>query len=188
WGATLLALAGLCWGTMKYVGMVERRMQFVAAVTHELRTPLTAFQLDTDLLADMGDDRKQREQYVETLRSESKRLAKLVENVLVYSRIGDAAPRLNRAPIRAQDVLDAVAMPTQERCTEAGKRLVLQNDCPDVVFESDMEFVIQILANLIENACKYSANAADPRVWLSAKPWGDQGVTFEVEDLGEGVA
>ena len=47
--------------------------------------------------------------------------------------------------------------------------------------------VIQIFANLVENACKYSAGASDSRILLTATraPSGD--VVFEVEDAGSGV-
>lgn len=45
WAATLLALAAITYGVLKYLALAERRMKFVAAVTHELRTPLTSFQL-----------------------------------------------------------------------------------------------------------------------------------------------
>lgn len=189
WTATLLALAALCYGTMKYVSMLERRMQFVAAVTHELRTPLTSFQIYTDLLADLGDNTDRRRQYVETLRGESKRLARLVENVLVYSKIGDDRPHLNRRSVSPLQVLEALAIQMKGPCMAAGKELVIDDRCgPGHRIDTDFEFVLQILANLVENACKYSAGATDPRIWLTAKPWDDQGVAFEVEDFGEGVA
>ena len=189
WVVTILALAAICYGTMKYVTLAERRMRFVAAVTHELRTPLTSFQLYTDLLADMREqDGRLREQYLETLRKESKRLARLVENVLVYSRIGDAKAAIQKRDITAQEVLDAIATETADQCQAAGKQLVVENGCPDdLQINTDREFVIQILASLVENACKYSADADDPRVWLSARPMPGEGVTFEVEDAGLGV-
>ncbi len=189
WGATVLALIAICWGTMKYLGMVERRMEFVAAVTHELRTPLTSFQIYTDLLADLNDDPVRRSQYIETLRKESKRLARLVENVLGYSKIGGARPRLNMTTLSPQEILDAIHLQTKDQCAAAGKQLVLENRCEEgAQVSTDPEFVIQILANLVENACKYSSNAADARVWLTARPSEEHGIEFEVEDLGHGVA
>ena len=190
WAATILALVAICYGTMKYVMLSERRMRFVAAVTHELRTPLTSFQLYTDLLADaQGADEPQRRQYVETLRRESKRLAKLVENVLVYSKMGDAKPVLQKSAIFPQDVVDALCTHTAARCESAGKRLVIENLCDEALrIETDREMVIQILVNLVENACKYSEEAADPRIWLTVASVPDGGVKFEIEDAGRGVA
>ncbi|MFQ5494862.1 MAG: sensor histidine kinase [Phycisphaerae bacterium] len=190
WGVTLLALAAIFYGTMKYVTLAERRMRFVAAVTHELRSPLTSFQLYTDLLADgNGGDAEERVRYVATLRKEAQRLGRLVENVLSYSQIVSARPQLRPEPIAPQQILDTLAAQSRECCRAAGKRLVIENRCPqDTRLETDVEFVVQILSNLIENACKYSAGVSDPRVWLVASPTPDGGVTFEVEDAGPGVA
>ena len=187
WCATILALAAVAYGTLKYVGMTERRMEFVAAVTHELRTPLTSFQLYSDLLADTpAKDEGRRQQYSHRLQTESKRLSRLVENVLAYSRIGVTAPKLERRRVTARELLESAASIATAKCDAANKKLVLENRA-DAQVETDAEFVVQILANLIENACKYSTDAADPSVWLSADRTPDGGLCFEVEDAGLGV-
>jgi len=189
WVATILALSAISYGTAKYVSLAERRMRFVAAVTHELRTPLTTFQLYTDLLADgAANDPKRRMSFVETLRGESKRLSRLVENVLAYARMGNKRPRLSLAEVHPADVLDAVAEEAAAKCAAAGKQIVVNNRCQDgQAVRTDHEFVVQILSNLVDNACKYSAGAADNRIWLSAEraPGGE--MVFQIEDGGGGV-
>src|SRR5262249_24787404 len=52
--------------------------------------------------------------------------------------------------------------------------------------ETDAELLQQVLATLLDNACKYSRDAADARVWLRARGEGGQ-LVFEVEDRGPGV-
>ncbi|MBN2560218.1 MAG: HAMP domain-containing histidine kinase [Phycisphaerae bacterium] len=190
WGATIMALFAIGYGTVKYATDAERRMRFASAVTHELRTPLTSFQLYSDLLADMPvEDARQRRHFAETLRGESKRLSRLVENVLAYSRIGAAEPALHLRKTAPQDLLDAVhCSATGEHCRAAGKDLVVENRCSNgLAIETDSEFVVQILTNLVENACKYSADADDRRVWLTASEGPIGMVTFEVDDAGSGV-
>lgn len=190
WSATILALAAIAYGTLKYVTLAERRMRFVSAVTHELRTPLTSFQLYSDLLADMPrEDAEVRRGYARTLCDESHRLARLVENVLAYSRIGATAPSLNWTTVSPQDLLNDVRRATEEHCRNADKECTIENHCPaDARIQTDPEFVQQILTNLVENACKYSAGAEDPRIWLSAAPTDDGMIAFEVDDSGSGVA
>jgi len=190
WVATVLALAAIAYGAIKYVTLTERRMRFVAAVTHELRTPLTSFQLYADLLADMpAEDSQQRRHHAEMLRREAKRLARLVENVLAYSRIEDSKPSLRRLEIRPSELLEKVRAAMDEQCSASRKDLVVENRCADgLVLETDPELVVQIMTNLVENACKYSAGASDPRIWLSAAPAGDGVVALEVDDAGPGVA
>ncbi len=189
WCATILAILAIGYGTMKYVTLTERRMKFVSAATHELRTPLTSFQLYTDLLADGPSDEERRAEYVGTLRTESRRLARLVENVLSYSRMADAAPKMHRRIVAPQALLDTVSTDTAVQRNAAGKELVIENACNKAMtIETDPEFVVQILVNLVENACKYSADATDPRIWLSVSVSSDGVLTFDVEDAGEGVA
>ncbi|MFH1416690.1 MAG: HAMP domain-containing sensor histidine kinase [Planctomycetota bacterium] len=189
WLATVLALLAIAYGVMKYVTLAERRMRFVAAVTHELRTPLTSFQLYTDLLADEPDSKSEHQSnYIETLRKESKRLGRLVENVLAYSRIGDSLPTLHPCAVRPRALLDAAEAATAGQCKAAGKELVVRSLCrDDLTIETDPEFVVQILTNLLENACKYSARAADPRIWLTVSEAAEGWLTFEVDDAGPGV-
>jgi signal transduction histidine kinase len=135
-----------------------------------------------------SDDPKRRRRYVEMLRSESTRLARLVENVLVYSRMGEPKPRLDWKQTSPADVLDAVAATTGTACEVAGKQLSLENRCPpDLRINTDTQFVVQIIANLVENACKYSADSDDPKIWVSAIDTADGSVAFEVDDAGLGV-
>ncbi len=189
WVSTLLALLAISYGTMKYVTLADRRMKFVSAVTHELRTPLTSFQLYSDLLSEMpAENPERRKRFAEILRSEAGRLARLVENVLSYSRVGDAAPKIEWRTTGPQPILTSAAAATAEACRAAGKELVVKNDCPnETALETDAEFVVQILSNLVENACKYSGALPDRRIWLSASPGPGESLTFEVEDPGPGV-
>ncbi|MFQ5423519.1 MAG: sensor histidine kinase [Phycisphaerae bacterium] len=190
WIATTVALLAVSYGTMRYVSLMERRMRFVAAVTHELRTPLTTFQLYTDLLSNGAvKDPQRRQHYVHTLRRESRRLSRLVENVLTYARIGNRVATLNLKPASPGDLLEAVRSQSAEPCAATGKQLIIENRCgADTMLETDREFVIQILANLVDNACKYGADAADPRIWVRASDDCGTTVVFDVEDMGVGVA
>ena len=190
WLTTLFGLAAVTYGTIKYVNITQRRMHFITAVTHELRTPLTSFQLYSDLLADMKDeDPKRRHQYAERLQSESRRLARLVENVLAYSHIGDAGVRLHGRPSTASEIIDAATTAMADKCKAAGKKMIIENKSkPGETIETDVEFVVQILANLLENACKYSSAATDPSIWLRSVPNDLGGLDIEVEDAGPGVS
>ncbi|HPF37518.1 MAG TPA: HAMP domain-containing sensor histidine kinase [Phycisphaerae bacterium] len=187
WVVLLGALGGIVYGTLKYLGLLERRMRFTAAVTHELRTPLTSFQLYTDLLSDLDDDdRELRSKYLSTLRSESKRLSNLVENVLVYSRVNEATTRIHSRPVTPGEILNAVSEETARRCEECERTLLISDKTGSKAsLETDPEFVRQILASLVDNACKYS-DVKGP-IWIDATTPRGGGVLFEVDDAGRGV-
>jgi signal transduction histidine kinase len=188
WLATLLALAAVTYGTIRYFTMAERRMHFVAAVTHELRTPLTTFQLYTDLLADESNgDPQRRRTFVQTLRAEAARLGRLVENVLTYSRMGGQRPALDVQSITPRELMERAAAETRERCDAAGKQLVIEDEPGDAnPIQTDPAIVVQILSNLIENACKYSGDG-DPHIWMRASAGHAGRLDFEVDDAGPGV-
>ncbi len=187
WVVLIAALCGIVYGTIKYLGLIERRMRFTAAVTHELRTPLTSFQLYTDLLGELDpNDHARRAKYVDTLRSESKRLSNLVENVLVYSKVNDAGARINPCAVSPRKILDDLRDDTSRRCNENDRHLVITDKTDAVAkLETDPEFVRQILASLVDNACKYSGTTGP--IWVDASTTRGGGVLFEVDDAGRGV-
>ena len=188
WAAAGIAVLAVGLGGWSLLDLSERRFRFVSAVTHELRTPLTTLRLYLDMLVGgLVREERQKDEYIRTLHGEADRLGRLVNNVLDFSRLERQRPRLARTRVAVADLLAAVRDTWQGRCQDAGKELVVESGLADgTMLETDAELLQQVLANLIDNACKYSRDAADPRLWLRAKAEGGR-VVFEVEDCGPGV-
>ncbi|MCA9299852.1 MAG: hypothetical protein KDA28_12340, partial [Phycisphaerales bacterium] len=88
WAAVIAAIGAIGIVLRASMSLSERRGRFVSAVTHELRTPMTTFCLYSQMLADgMVRDESTRDEYLQTLKRESERLAEIVENVLAYARL-----------------------------------------------------------------------------------------------------
>jgi signal transduction histidine kinase len=189
WLAALVALAAVGLGGWSLLDLSERRIRFVAAVTHELRTPLTTLRLYLDMLAGgMVRAEKQKDEYIQTLNDEADRLHRLVANVLDFSRLEDQRPRPARSEVRLGELLEQVRSAWQGRCAHAGKELLVESELPaDDTLLTDGRMVGQVLGNLIENACKYAREAADPHIWLRARAGRRGWVVLEVEDRGPGV-
>jgi signal transduction histidine kinase len=188
WAAALVALVAVGLGGSLLLALSERRIRFVSAVTHELRTPLTTLRLYLDMLTGgMVQEEQQRSEYLHTLNSETDRLNRLVSNVLDFARLERQRPRLEKSTVATADLLEQVRADWQERCRGADKELVLDNQLPeDTRLTTDVKLVQQVLGNLIDNACKYSREAEDKRVWLRARRDGKR-LALEVEDRGPGV-
>jgi signal transduction histidine kinase len=189
WLAALLALTVVGLGGWSLLDLSERRIRFVSAVTHELRTPLTTLRLYLDMLnAGFVRDEAQKAEYLKTLDGESDRLHRLVSNVLDFARLEKQRPKLSRREVKISDLFEQVRANWLERCKAAGKELVVATEagCPPVL-TTDVELVLQIVGNLIDNACKYSRGAADGRIWLRARRDRPNWLVLEVEDRGPGV-
>ena len=166
--------------------MNEVRSQFVASVSHELKTPLTAIRMYAETLA-MGRTRDEdtRSEYLETIVNESERLARLVDNVLDFSKIEQGKKIYRLRPTRLEDVAGSAARAMQFPLAQQGFELHLsiQDQMPEV--EADPDAIQQAILNLLTNAMKYSGDARQIDLRLGARN-GD--AVIEVTDHGLGMA
>jgi signal transduction histidine kinase len=188
WVAAGVALLAVGLGGWSLIDLSERRFRFVSAVTHELRTPLTTLRLYLDmLLSGLVREEGQQADYLRTLHAEADRLHRLVANVLDFSRLEKQRPRLSLGQVEVGELLGKLQQTWQGRCTDAGKELVIESSVPvGTVLLTDAELLQQVLGNLIDNACKYSREADDARLWLRAEQEGHH-LFLEVEDRGPGI-
>jgi len=187
WACVVLAgvaVAVLLWGT---VALSERRAAFVSAVTHELRTPLTTFRMYSEMLAGgMVTEEAKRLRYLDTLRRESERLVHLVENVLSYARLERGRARGRTETVGLADLVGRIGPRLAERAGQAGFEFVTENGA-DATVRADPSAVEQILFNLVDNACKYAAGAADKRLHLVSEAAGGRAL-LKVCDHGPGIS
>lgn len=168
WVAILGALGSVALVLRASLALGERRGRFVSAVTHELRTPLTTFQMYAQMLADgMVSSVDARQEYLETLKNESSRLARVVESVLLYSQLEQGRRGVRKERVTVADLVDRLLPPMSSRAADGGMELVVDHDTqPEAAVAVDAQAVEQILLNLVDNSCKYAAGAADRSLLL----------------------
>lgn len=166
---------------------VERlKADFIATVSHELRTPVTPIKGYADLLRRRGDQMtpERRNECLEVISDRCDHLARLVEDLLLASRIsateGSATAQVD---LGSGDLGALVRRAAGDFGTDGERvRLVLPTDPVDV--QCDPVRVIQVLTNLIGNALKYSPAGAPVEVSLVV----DGAVArVEVVDAGRGI-
>ncbi|MBN9119512.1 MAG: hypothetical protein J0I06_10200, partial [Planctomycetes bacterium] len=174
WAAALVAFAAVGFSGWSLIDLAERRIRFVSAVTHELRTPLTSLRLYLDLLmSGMIHDEAKRQEYLNTLATESDRLHRLIDNVLDFARLEKRAKNGDMKPLRVGELVDQLRATWTDRVAADGKELVVISTLSaDLEVSTDAAMVHQIVGNLIDNARKYTRDAEDRRIWLLAKPDG----------------
>jgi two-component system phosphate regulon sensor histidine kinase PhoR len=163
----------------------DLRSDFVAHVSHELRTPLTSIQMFAETLAlgRVQEPEKQRE-YLETIARESERLARLVDQVLAFSKIeqGSVDYRLEAVPLVR--IIESAALALEPSLVQKGFSLCRNySGCAPTV-RADADALEQAILNLLTNAMKYSSDSRAIEVRLRQS--GPNAI-IEVADQGIGV-
>jgi signal transduction histidine kinase len=158
--------------------------EFVAVVSHELRTPLASVYGGVETLQRKSLDEDVRDRILAVVREQSARLAKLVDDVLWASRV-DAGRRTSRLEtFEPAPLVREIAASADAAAPDRADIVVLaDDDVPSAV--GDAENVRRVLANLVDNAIKYSPAGGTITVSVDVNR---NVARFAVIDEGIGVA
>jgi signal transduction histidine kinase len=159
--------------------------QFLAMLAHELRNPLTAVVNVVELLR-RGNlkDCQLLEKARDIIDREAHQLARLVDDLLDVARISTGKITLRKAPVELA-VAVARAVETSQPLLQAHRHeLQIELPAEPIWVEADLTRLTQVLANLLNNAAKYTANGGQIR--LSAEREGNSAI-LRVRDNGIGI-
>lgn len=172
------------------------KSDFVSLVSHELKTPMTSIRGYSDLLSKgaVGPVNEMQANFLSTIRSNVNRMATLVSDLADVSRIEAGRMRLEFSALAISDALEEVVRSVQAQVDEKKQSLSieLEPELPRVWGDSNR--LIQILANLVSNANKYTPEGGSIRVAAERSPnrWDPQGapevVHIIVSDTGYGIS
>lgn len=189
--AVSLVLSGLLvtLNINRQVRLAEQRVSFVNQVSHELRTPLTNICMYADLIAQSFEREEEPSQEemlqqdrLAVIRNESRRLTRLVNNVLEFAR-----PSPSNTLYQTAEELDVIVAETlatfEPKLAELGFTVERNYNCQGKRM-LDRGAVEQILVNLIGNAEKYAAKGKYLHIETAAT---EHGVAFTITDRGPGI-
>lgn len=165
--------------------LTRMKNDFVATVTHELKTPLASTRMLVDtLLEGRCKSETQQREYLELIARENKRLSRLIDNFLTFSRMERNKRTLDFEDVSPAELAQAAAETVHENFERCGCKLSVDiaQDLPPIV--ADLDSMVQVLLNLLDNACKYSDG--DKRIALRVFE-REHAVCFEVADRGIGM-
>ncbi|NWF91360.1 MAG: PAS domain-containing protein [Syntrophaceae bacterium] len=161
------------------------RQDFVANVSHELRTPLTTIKgyAETLLEGALGEEVAHR--FVQVIKRHADRLTKIVEDLLMLSRIESKEFRLKIEAIPVQelihDVLDYIKGAAEKKRVAVSPAEIP----PSLIIEADRNYLEQVFTNLLDNAIKYSPEGGVVRI--SAIERDQEEIEFSIKDNGIGI-
>jgi light-regulated signal transduction histidine kinase (bacteriophytochrome) len=154
---------------------------FSSSVSHDLRAPLRHIDGFATMLESRASERLDKEslRYLETIKEAAKRMGKLIDNLLSFSRM--AREPLSKTSVDLNDLMASVI----QECTQGvnGRPIEWKVNFSSVV-EADQAMLRQALVNLVSNALKYT-RPRDKTVIEAGEVAGQPG-TFFIRDNGVG--
>ena len=145
----------------------QMRNEFIANVSHELKTPMTTIAGFADGILDGTIPKEQEEKYLTTIADETRRLSRLVRQMLDLSRMQTKGADLTRRrDFDVNELIISTLLNFETRAEEKGLDVDLQLPEVHMMVTADPDAITQVLYNLLDNAVKF----ADPRQHAHALP------------------
>jgi two-component system phosphate regulon sensor histidine kinase PhoR len=161
------------------------RRDFVANVSHEFKTPLTAIQgFAETLLGGALDDNVNRTRFMEIIREQAQRLARLTDDLLKLSRIEAGRLDLESGPVSVAGLVNGCVESARLKAESKGLRIMVE--LPEFLpaVRGDAVQLGEVLQNLVDNALQYTPPGG--RIDVTAYSNGHE-VIFTVADTGIGI-
>jgi signal transduction histidine kinase len=145
--------------------LIKMQRTFVANVTHELKSPVASIQLSLETLAlrDLSEDK--RKEFIAMMLDDTERLSMLIDRILGAARIEKMHGRYRLEIVSMRRFLEDVLAEDRHLYEKEGRTIVLEQG-QDVHVAIDRSAMRVALANLLENASRYSPRDSKIRLKL----------------------
>lgn len=166
--------------------MNRMKSEFISTVSHELRTPLTSIRGSLGLVAGgvSGELPAQAKMLVDIAYKNSERLILLVNDILDMEKIESGKMEFQLKPVELMPLLHQALESNRAYGEQYKVSYELENELPGVMLNVDANRLMQVLANLLSNAAKFSP--AEGKVAVAVVPVGNR-IRIEVKDHGSGI-
>jgi two-component system phosphate regulon sensor histidine kinase PhoR len=164
------------------------RTDFIANLTHELRTPLTALYGYAETLQKGVDDRATERRFLNIIERQSRRLARLLDDLVSLSDLERGLTPVKLEPLDAARVIDEAAELMGEAARRRGVVLEVKPPQARVTLIGDRDRLHQVMVNLLDNAIKFTPRDGHVTLQAECRDEGElAGVELTVVDTGDGI-
>jgi CheY-like chemotaxis protein len=157
----------------------HRKDEFLATLAHELRNPLAPIRNAIQIIR-QSDERQARDM----MERQVSQMVRLVDDLLDISRISRGKLQLRKERVGLADVLNAAVETARPVIEASAHELTVTMPPQPIVLQADPTRLAQVVANLLNNAAKYTEKAG--HIWLTAERRGNEAVV-SVRDTGIGI-
>ena len=162
----------------------ELKSDFVATVSHDLRAPLTFMRGYTTMLPMVGELTEKQREYVDKILQGVGQMSELIDDLLDLGRV-EAGVGMERKPCHLGAILIEAVDGMRARAITKEITLRLEPPKGAAVVAGDAALLRQMVANLVDNAIKYTPNGGTVTVGLSIH---DEQAAIRVADTGIGIS
>jgi signal transduction histidine kinase len=156
---------------------------FMADASHELRTPLSIIRGEADVALAQNRAPAEYRESLAIIQDEARRLTRLVDDLLNLARADAGHHQLQPEEIYLNDVLDECVRSAQAQARQKGVRLIVPHS-QDIPLRGDPGLLHRLIANLLDNAIRYTPPGGRVEAGLSAD---ETAVRLTVSDTGAGI-
>ena len=162
----------------------RRKDDFLAMLAHELRNPLAPIGMAAELLRMSASDRARVIKASDIIARQVAHMTELVDDLLDVSRVTRGLVELEKQPVELKSVVGAAVEQVQSLIELNGHEFVLRTGPEPLIVEGDRARLTQVVANLLNNAAKYTPAGGAIELALDAP---DGRVRLTVKDTGAGM-
>jgi PAS domain S-box-containing protein len=162
----------------------QRKDEFLAMLAHELRNPLAPIRNAAQILRVYGKSNDQLDWARSVIERQARHLTRLVDDLLDVSRIVRGQIALERTNLDVNDIVQSAVETSLPLVRERGHRLKVTTPALPIHVEGDLTRLAQVIANLLNNAAKYTNEGGE--IHVTAAQEGNRAVV-RVRDSGVGI-
>ena len=170
--------------TLSLEELEKMRSSFISDVSHELRTPMTTISGFVEGILDGTVPAEHKDKYLATVLEETKRLNRLVNDLLESSRLEQGTVKLKKENIDLNRIVAESAFSYEQQLTEKNINVNLELEGDECIARADKDAIKRVLINLLDNAIKFTPECGD--IFIETKTDGKK-VYVSIQNSGDGI-
>lgn len=188
WCGTNDELSSLCENINTMATGIENlekmRSSFVSNVSHELRTPMTSITGFVEGILDGTIPRDKHDEYLKIVLAESKRLSRLVNDLLSISRLESGSFKIEKKNFDICELLRREIIKFETQITKKNLNVELEIEQEKMPVFADSDAIVQVVTNLLGNAIKFTPEGGTIKIRAY---YSSDRVNVEITNTGEGI-
>lgn len=161
------------------------RSEFISDVSHELRTPMTSISGFIQGILDGTIPSEKQDEYLKIVLDESKRLTKMVNDMLEMSKMSSSEYKLDVSNFDLNELTRICIIGIGNRIDDKNLELNVDFEKDSLTVLADKDAIKRVIINLLDNAVKFSY----PNTTIGIRTWIEDGrVKFCVGNFGDGIS